>query len=228
MADKKPPATGDDAREIYRVKTPPQGVSSQIAPKEFERPSSENWDGEDTGAGEAHDEDTPVGLEQMAAVVQTADNKAESRLRHRVKKTAETAEQIKTTIETTNVGIDTLRLEHKTEIAAVKTEVAAVKTEVAGLSVKIDANNQMTKFVADQFPVLISALATDRKMTQEEDHFVRRKVVEVKAHEATAQIDDAKERNKFKRKALMKAISGVVALLTSGAVIGFAVTHLSC
>lgn len=256
MADKKPPASGDGTRDFYRVKTPPGGVSSQIAPKEFERPISENWEGQDqdTGAGEAHDEDTPVGLvskniEQMAATVETEDKKAESRLRHRVKKTAETTQQIKDTVETTNVGIDTMRFENKREIATLKTEVglisvkldanntkveklgtdmAKVATDMAGLGVKLETNNQMTKFVAEQLPVVIKALAGDRKMTQEEEIIVRRNVLETKAHEAKAEIDDTADKKKQGRVRITGLIAGAIALLTSGAVIGFIVTHLSC
>jgi hypothetical protein len=36
----------------------------------------------------------------------------------------------------------------------------------------------MTKLVSDQFPLLVQALSNDRKLTQEEDHFIRRTTME--------------------------------------------------
>lgn len=219
---------GDRDRDVRKPQTPPKGVAEQLAPAKFKRPGSESWEGADTGQGEAHDEDTPVGLE-------TEDAAAETRLRHRVKKTAETTQQIKDAVETTSVGIDTLRFEHKREIAAVKTEVGLVSskveklgTDVAGLSVKLDTNNQMTKFVADQLPVVIKALAVDRKFTQEEDHLVRRKTLEVKAHEAKVEIDEGAKQRQWWRDISLKAVGAVLGLVGSGAVIGYLVTHLSC
>lgn len=226
---------GDRDRDVRKPQTPPKGIAEQLAPAKFERPGSESWEGADTGQGEAHDEDTPVGLEQMAAVVETEEAKAETRLRNRVKKTAETTQQIKDAVDTTSVGIDTLRFEHKREIAAVKIEVGLVSskveklgTDVAGLSVKLDTNNQMTKFVADQLPVVIKALAVDRKFTQEEEHLVRRKTLEVNAHEAKVEIDEGAKQRQWWRDISLKAVGAVLGLIGSGAVIGYLVTHLSC
>jgi hypothetical protein len=228
-----------DKRDRRTLKTPPDGVARQLAPEKYERAASENWEG-DTGQVPTYtnaDEDTPVGVEARAAMaqIQLAEDEtaAEMRLRHRAKKTLETTQQIKETVETTHVGIDTLRFETKKKLDDVNTrislEVASVKTEIAGVHTKLDANTAITKIVADQLPVLqktvLDALSTDRRLVREEDHWRTKQTLEVTTHEQKTQIDDKAKGKQWWREISLKAVGGAVALVTSGAVISWLVTQ---
>ncbi len=178
---------------------------------------------------------------------------AEARLQRRVKETSQAvsetfsvAADTSARVDEANVGITTLRMETKAHIDGIKIMVEEIyprldgftahltaqdgKIEAVGVEARnaaVEARNVGGK-VDNLLPKLIDALASDRAANRADDHVRLTATVDVDTHRKKAEIDDDKDKKSTRRKIGAGAITGVIGLLSSGAFLGYLITHASC
>lgn len=217
MSPKKPPRD----RDVFIRKTSPEGLSVTTPRASSEQ---EGWSA-DTGTHEALegvDEDTPVNMPTVEA-------QAEARLRSRVKETNVAVRAVRNGVETTNAGIDTLRLETKRDVGRLEGKINAVDSKVDRVTIKVD---KVVDKLDEHQGVMLKVVSTVgelkgafTEMTKTNDQRRQHEVitfqsaVKIDQEEKIAEIKNDVDASKQKRSFKYKIGSTLLKILSAGGIV---------
>lgn len=186
--------------------------------------SVDEWSGDTNANARQHrrdEEDTPVGLE-------TLDAEADMRLRHRVKETNVTTQQIAKRVDDAHSKIDRAkeaveRLSNRVGNVETKiqehtlttvTKLGEIEAKVAGGLGRLEG----------QVGELIKAVDDKREVRQQ----ITMAHVDVAKFGKQTEIADQADAKKHRRERITKLVGSILGLMSSGAILGYLVTHVRC